>query len=139
MRGAPTVTSQVCSRAIYRPSPSNSLQARVGRTRNQLRYYKQKCVNPNLAGLTHFDCRCPFLNGRWERCSEAKMEEIAGVFGESGEIEWTDGLSIHFDDRHFNLRPSNTEPLLRLSLEATSKVLMEQKRDAILKVIQAES
>lgn len=70
---------------------------------------------------------------------QSKMEEVAGVFGEGGEIEWTDGISIRFDDWHFNLRPSNTEPLLRLNLEATSKVLMEQKRDAVLKVIQAES
>ena len=70
---------------------------------------------------------------------QSKMEEIAGVFGEGGEIEWTDGVSIRFDDWHFNLRPSNTEPLLRLNLEATAKALMEQKRDAVLKVIQAES
>ena len=70
---------------------------------------------------------------------QAKMEEIAGVFGEGGEIEWTDGVSIRFDDWHFNLRPSNTEPLLRLNLEATSRALMEQKRDAILKVIRTES
>ncbi len=70
---------------------------------------------------------------------ESKMEEIAGVFGEGGEIEWIDGLSVRFDDWHFNLRPSNTEPLLRLNLEATSKALMEQKRDAVLKAIQTES
>ena len=70
---------------------------------------------------------------------QAKMEEIARVFGAAGEVEWIDGLSVRFDDWHFNLRPSNTEPLLRLNLEATSKSLMEQKRDAILRVIQAES
>ena len=70
---------------------------------------------------------------------QAKMEEIARVFGADGEVEWIDGLSVRFDDWHFNLRPSNTEPLLRLNLEATSRTLMEQKRDAILKVIQAES
>ncbi len=66
---------------------------------------------------------------------QAKMEEINQVFGVGGEVEWTDGLSIHFSDWHFNLRPSNTEPLLRLNLEATSQELMEQKRDAVLKVI----
>ena len=70
---------------------------------------------------------------------QAKMEEIAQVFGEDGEIEWTDGVSIRFDDWHFNLRPSNTEPLLRLNLEATSRALMEQKRDAILNLIRTES
>lgn len=76
---------------------------------------------------------------------KAKMEEIVEVFGEGGEVKWIDGVSISFDDFsvlsssghrwHFNVRPSNTEPLLRLNLEATSKELMEQKRDAILKVI----
>ena len=66
---------------------------------------------------------------------QAKMEEIAQIFGKGGAIEWTDGLSIHFSDWHFNVRPSNTEPLLRLNLEATSSALMEQKRDAVLQVI----
>ena len=69
---------------------------------------------------------------------KAKMEEIAAVFGKTGEVEWMDGVSIHYDDWHFNVRPSNTEPLLRLNLEATSRELMERKRDAVLKVIQAE-
>ena len=68
---------------------------------------------------------------------KAKMEEIVEVFGEGGEVEWMDGVSISFDDWHFNLRPSNTEPLLRLNLEATSRVLMERKRDAVLEVIEA--
>ena len=67
---------------------------------------------------------------------KAKMEEIVEVFGEGGEVEWVDGVSITFDDWHFNVRPSNTEPLLRLNLEATSRELMERKRKAALKVIQ---
>ena len=75
----------------------------------------------------------------------AKMEEIVEVFGKGGEVEWMDGVSITFDDFSvpsssghrwcFNVRPSNTEPLLRLNLEATSRELMERKRDAVLKVI----
>ena len=70
---------------------------------------------------------------------KAKMEEMVEVFGKTGKVEWLDGVSIIFDDWHFNLRPSNTEPLLRLNLEATSRTLMEQKRDAVLKVIQRGS
>ena len=70
---------------------------------------------------------------------KAKMEEIAAVFGKTGVVEWMDGISITSDAWHFNVRPSNTEPLLRLNLEATSKELMERKRDAVLKVIQTES
>lgn len=67
---------------------------------------------------------------------QAKMEEIVDVFGKEGAVEWLDGVSIASDDLRFNVRPSNTEPLLRLNLEATSKELMERKRDAVLKVIQ---
>ena len=66
----------------------------------------------------------------------AKMEEIVKVFGKGGEVEWLDGISISFGDWRVNVRPSNTESLLRLNLEATSKELMERKRDAVLKVIQ---
>ena len=48
-----------------------------------------------------------------------------------------DGISVDYDDWHFNVRPSNTEPLLRLNLEATSEELMEQKRDEVLEVIRS--
>ena len=44
-------------------------------------------------------------------------------------------LRVDADDWHFNVRPSNTEPLLRLNLEARSQELMEQKRDEVLDVI----
>ena len=70
---------------------------------------------------------------------KAKMEEIVEIFGRAGIVEWMDGVSIRFDQWHFNVRPSNTEPMLRLNLEATSRGLMEQKLDAVLKVIQAGS
>ncbi len=49
-----------------------------------------------------------------------------------------DGLSVEFDDWHFNVRPSNTEPLLRLNLESTVSVAdMERRRDEVLEVIRA--
>jgi phosphomannomutase len=48
-----------------------------------------------------------------------------------------DGLSVEYDTWHFNVRPSNTEPLLRLNLEALSKVEMERHRDEVLKLIRA--
>ena len=48
-----------------------------------------------------------------------------------------DGLSVEYPDWHFNVRPSNTEPLLRLNLEATTPELMEQKRDEVLALIRA--
>jgi phosphomannomutase len=46
-----------------------------------------------------------------------------------------DGLTVQYDDWWFNLRPSNTEPLLRLNVEADTRELMEQKRDEVLAVI----
>ena len=54
-----------------------------------------------------------------------------------GRVSHLDGISVDFDDWHFNVRPSNTEPLLRLNLEATSEELMEQKRDEVLAVIRS--
>jgi len=48
-----------------------------------------------------------------------------------------DGLTVQYDDWWFNLRPSNTEPLLRLNVEADSRELLERKRDEVLAVIRA--
>jgi phosphomannomutase len=65
----------------------------------------------------------------------AKLEELAERFGADGRVSHLDGLSVEFDDWHFNVRPSNTEPLLRLNLEARSQDLMERKLDEVLGVI----
>ncbi len=51
------------------------------------------------------------------------------------EVLKVDGISLIFDDWHFNVRASNTEPLVRLNLEASSEQLMETKRDEVLAVI----
>jgi phosphomannomutase len=64
-----------------------------------------------------------------------KMQAIAEKFGDGGRVEWKDGVSVDFDDWHCNVRPSNTEPLLRLNLEAKTPELMEQKRDEIREFI----
>jgi phosphomannomutase len=76
------------------------------------------------------------INTRISGDPKAKMKEIAGTF-RSGTVEWFDGVSITFDDWHCNVRPSNTEPLLRLNLEATSKKLMEDRRDQLLNLIRS--
>jgi len=52
-----------------------------------------------------------------------------------GEVSTLDGVSGDYEHWHFNVRPSNTEPLLRLNLEADSRELMEEKRDEVLAVI----
>jgi phosphomannomutase len=64
-----------------------------------------------------------------------KLQELKEGFASQGKISHLDGISVDADDWHFNVRPSNTEPLLRLNLEARSKELMEQKRDEVLDVI----
>jgi phosphomannomutase len=46
-----------------------------------------------------------------------------------------DGLSVEYPDWHFNVRPSNTEPLLRLNLEGTTDAQMQAKRDEVLSII----
>ena len=46
-----------------------------------------------------------------------------------------DGISVDYDDWHFNVRPSNTEPLLRLNLEAATRGEMERRRDEVLALI----
>jgi len=50
----------------------------------------------------------------------------------SGQIDHLDGLSVDYDDWWFNARPSNTEPVLRLNVGATTKALLEQKRKELL-------
>jgi phosphomannomutase len=65
----------------------------------------------------------------------AKLSELEERFGREGTVSHLDGLSVEADDWHFNVRPSNTEPLLRLNLEARSQELMERRRDEVLAVI----
>jgi phosphomannomutase len=64
-----------------------------------------------------------------------KLQEIKERFGKEGKVSHLDGISIEAEDWHMNVRPSNTEPLLRLNLEARSPELMTQKRDAVLAVM----
>jgi phosphomannomutase len=66
-----------------------------------------------------------------------KLQELKERFGPEGSVTHLDGLSIDADDWHLNVRPSNTEPLLRLNLEALSEELMAAKRDEVLAVIKA--
>ncbi len=67
----------------------------------------------------------------------AKLEEVAGRYAD-GEITRLDGVSVDYPDWHFNVRPSNTEPLLRLNLESlVSREDMERRRDEVLGLIRA--
>jgi phosphomannomutase len=68
---------------------------------------------------------------------QAKMEELASRYSD-GELSRLDGVSVDYHDWHFNVRPSNTEPLLRLNLESlVSREHMEEKRDEVLELIRS--
>ncbi len=68
---------------------------------------------------------------------QAKMREIAQRYSDAEQKE-LDGISIDYEDWHFNVRPSNTEPLLRLCLESlVSREDMERRRDEVLALIRA--
>jgi len=68
---------------------------------------------------------------------DAKMQEIAARFPDA-EQKQLDGISIDYPDWHFNVRSSNTEPLLRLCLESlVSPEDMERRRDEVLEIIRS--
>ena len=68
---------------------------------------------------------------------QAKMDELAERYSDA-EQKHLDGISIDYEDWHFNVRPSNTEPLLRLCLESLVSVQdMERRRDEVLAVIRS--
>jgi phosphomannomutase len=65
----------------------------------------------------------------------AAIERLRARYADGHQAE-VDGLSVAYDDWHFNVRPSNTEPLLRLNLESlASESDMERKRDEVLAII----
>ena len=68
---------------------------------------------------------------------DGKMDELRERYWDA-RVSELDGVSIDYDDWHFNVRPSNTEPLLRLNLESlVSPEHMEEKRDEVLDLIRA--
>jgi phosphomannomutase len=67
---------------------------------------------------------------------ERALARVAERYGD-GRLGSLDGVSVDYDDWHFNVRPSNTEPLLRLNLEAASRADMERRRDEVLAVIRS--
>ncbi len=103
------------------------LMSRKGKSLHQLleplaaKYFISGEINTKLAGMDHVP---------------AKLQQIADKYA-GGKQYRLDGLSVEFPDWHFNVRPSNTEPLLRLNLEATTRVMMEAKRDEVLALIRS--
>jgi phosphomannomutase len=67
----------------------------------------------------------------------AKMAELEQAYRDAREIDHLDGVTVQYADWWFNVRPSNTEPLLRLNVEADTRALMEEKRDELLTKIRS--
>jgi phosphomannomutase len=80
-----------------------------------------------------------FISGEINRTVDdvpLKLQELKERYsGRALRVSHLDGISFEFEDWHFNVRPSNTEPLLRLNLEALSRNTMEERRDEVLALI----
>ena len=66
---------------------------------------------------------------------QAATDRVAQAFRDEGDADWADGLTVNGGDWWFNLRPSNTEPLLRLNVEAEAPATMERIRDRVLALV----
>ena len=83
------------------------------------RYFISGEINTNVASMEDAELKIELLNKRYTDASPYMM----------------DGISVEYPDWHFNVRPSNTEPLLRLNLEGSTQKIMEQRRDEVLELI----
>ncbi|MBN2227125.1 MAG: phosphomannomutase/phosphoglucomutase [candidate division Zixibacteria bacterium] len=86
-----------------------------------------KAINPYF--------RSGEINSRVES-ARAKIDAVAEHFAD-GEQDRLDGLTVTYTDFWFNLRPSNTEPLIRLNVEADTKELLDSKTEEILKIVRS--
>ena len=70
------------------------------------------------------------------RTAQQKIDGLSAKY-QSGKVYTMDGVSVEYPDWHFNVRGSNTEPMLRLNLEATTQKEMEARRDEVLSFIRS--
>ncbi len=83
------------------------------------RYFISGEINTKVAGMD---------------VASAKLEGLAARYAD-GAVSRLDGVSVEYPEWHFNVRPSNTEPLLRLNLEADTPERMAEKRDEVVAFI----
>jgi len=83
------------------------------------RYFISGEINTKLASMAEVPKKLQAIEERYKDAQLARM----------------DGISVDYPDWHFNVRGSNTEPLLRLNLEAATREMMEKKRDEVLALI----
>ena len=71
---------------------------------------------------------------------KAKLKEIELIYKKQNpkKISKLDGITVEFEEWWFNVRPSNTEPLLRLNLEANSEGLMNEKREELVRIMRSK-
>jgi phosphomannomutase len=69
---------------------------------------------------------------------QGRMDAVAKHFSD-GKVDHLDGITVEYPDWWFNVRPSNTEPLLRLNVEAKTEQEMEQHRDEVLAIIRGNA
>ncbi|HVG55685.1 MAG TPA: phosphomannomutase/phosphoglucomutase [Vicinamibacterales bacterium] len=85
------------------------------------RYFISGEINTKLASMDEVPTKLAAIEARYRDAQLARM----------------DGISVDYSDWHFNVRASNTEPLLRLNLEAATPELMEKRRDEVLQLIRS--
>ena len=85
------------------------------------RYFISGEINTKLASMDEVPTKLAAIEARYRDSQLARM----------------DGISVDYPDWHFNVRASNTEPLLRLNLEAATPELMEKRRDEVLQLIRS--
>jgi len=83
------------------------------------RYFISGEINTKLGSMNDVPAKLAAIEARYKDADIARM----------------DGVSVDYPDWHFNVRASNTEPLLRLNLEAATPELMEKRRDEVLQLI----
>jgi phosphomannomutase len=103
------------------------LMSRKGQTLVELleplreKYFISGEINTKVSDMERVQVRIDGLSAKYADGRQSKL----------------DGISVEYDDWHFNVRPSNTEPLLRLNLEGLTKEIMERRRDEVLAFIRA--
>ena len=103
------------------------LMSRKGQTLHELlaplrdKYFISGEINTKMPDMRIVDEKIDALNARYV----------------DGKTYTMDGVSVEYPDWHFNVRASNTEPLIRLNLEATTQAMMEAKRDEVLAFIRS--
>jgi len=95
---------------------------------------ENKPLSQLVSSIDHY-FRTGEINSRVENVPK-KLEAIESQYKDA-KIDHLDGITIEYPDWWFNLRPSNTEPLLRLNLEANTRELLEQKKSEVLNLIRS--